>query len=328
MSSKTPPSRNGAPASSSRPASTRIRARAQDKWLELDEVEYEQLLAFRDRRRREASTGNPAAALSRQLESLPKLALLSAPAIWTRLAQVKNVLEIVFFGFRDFDGCVHRLRPADAVVLLYVMAVKLKLVRLVGPLDAENLAQVLGYSVRTTRDALRALEELCLLEISRRHSRAPIQEVTLVSSLMDVPLRERRSCPQGTSRRERLALDRQKTADLISERPSLNDNPLPLRGAPPFAPAGRVPQTPYHGEEETDLRERLAAIPQIVETAAELDPVTEQPPHPIEAAVSPSNGYTRQRLQGANDHSRGAPVPSWWRSLLDRAGLGGPAPPS
>lgn len=283
------------------------------------------MLAYRARRRHAAETENPAIGLSLELTDLPKFALLSAPAIWTRLAQVKNVLEVVFCGFTDIEGNRHRLSPSASIVLLFIMAVKFKLKRVVGELDPVNLAEFLGYSPRTTRGALRELEELCLVEISRR--RGAVDKVVLVDSLMDVPLRERRSYPQGESRRHRFARARQISADHISERPGLDENPLPLRGAPPPAPAAPIPQTPCHGEEETDRRGRLAATPSIVETAAARAHLPD-PPHPVEAAVSPSNGDKRQRLQGANDHSRGAPVPSWWRSLLARTGLGGPAPPS
>lgn len=265
------------------------------------------------------------------LRELPRFALMNLPHVAVTLGQVGNVLDTVLFGFMDADGEQRRLSPAAILVLLTVAAVRLKLLRrkVVGTLDPGNLAALLGYKPRQMREALRELDDACLLMIDRDFGR--VSQLWLAHELMQLPLRPHRgqSYPQGVSNIERYDATRRKNAALISKRAELDDNPLPPCGlAVPAAPLGppRPPATATEEEETPRTAGPNGAPPARIATAAIVAPGNAR--MALAAAVALTNGDKRPRQQGAKDHSGARPIPSWWRQLLQLAGMGGPAPPS
>lgn len=311
-----------APASCSRPS------RAQEMTI-TDPAELDLIRRFRKTKTRGAAEpSNPAVGVMLSLRELPAWALMNAPRACTTVGQVGNVLNAVLFGTMDADGNKRRLTPSASMVLLTVMAVRLKLVRVVGTLDADNLAELLGYSPRQMREALRELEDGLLVVIDRERGR--ITQLWLAHELMDLPLRARRSYPQGTERGARLALLRRKSAALLSRGPRLDDNPLPpseAAAAPPRAPTPSPPRPPATDQAEaprTAPPDGCGAGSDQRQGGQDLQANDRQP---VAAAPPLTNGNKRPR-QPRGDHSGAPPLPSWWRSLLSRLPFGGLAPPS
>lgn len=224
--------------------------------LELKPDELDLLERYRKakarRRGGSAQPINPAAGVLLSLRELPAWAMVSAPAANVKLAQVSNVDAVVFFGIRTIEGDLERLTPAETIVLLLIRAVKLGMLRVVGQLDPETIARVLGhYRPRIVRAAIRRLEDLELILVERERGR--ISKLLLHPDLMKVqrrPYKLSTGLSTGGQAPPKTTPMRQENAALISKGTNLYENPLPPSDSGPPPAAVAPPFDPQQKEEE------------------------------------------------------------------------------
>lgn len=137
-----------------------------------------------------AHAGAGARALARALRErgpAPDRRFWVGPHADARL-RMDAVLDVCEKGIAGPEGDVRRLAPAAKDVLIFIARVLLRQRDFVGTFSADRLALELDLSVRTTRAALRELEDAQLVVVEREDDELcrPIKRVQLGTSLWEI----------------------------------------------------------------------------------------------------------------------------------------------